>query len=73
MKDAILYEIKEKSLEGLNRRMEMAEERVNDLADRYIEMIQSEDQKKKLRNSGTGGTKTKTKTKTKTPLYYMCS
>lgn len=49
-----------KSLEGLNRRMEMAEEIVHDLEDRYIKIIQSEIQRKFLkkmsRNSGTCGT-----------------
>lgn len=46
-----------KSLEGLNRRMEMAEEIVHDLEDKIIQSeIQRKFLKKMSRNSGTCGT-----------------
>lgn len=51
------------SVDGLNRRMDMTQERVSELEDRSIESIQSEQQrermiwnKKKKRASGTCGT-----------------
>lgn len=43
-----MYKILKKSLEGLNIRMEMAEERVDDLEDRHMEISQSEAQRKKF-------------------------
>lgn len=52
-------ELKKKSLEGFNRRMEIAEERVSDLEDKKAEITESEKERKNFflmsRNSGACG------------------